>query len=52
MWINQRNDLLDRLADRCTDIPTAATESFRYRGAEIDETYIRTLGLTSVCELR
>ncbi|MDQ1476130.1 MAG: hypothetical protein QOI01_213 [Mycobacterium sp.] len=52
MWFYLRNDLLDRLADRCTDIPTAATESFRYRGTEIDETYIRTLGLTSVCELR
>jgi hypothetical protein len=51
MWFYVRSDLLTRLAGRCTPLATTSTDAFRYRGADVDETYIRSLGLPSVCEL-
>ncbi|MGN9761854.1 hypothetical protein [Streptomyces sp. SD31] len=51
MWMYLRNDLRRELASRCTPITPEETRSLRYRGAEVDERYVRSLNLDSVCRL-
>jgi hypothetical protein len=52
IWLYLRTDHLAALRDQCAPVPLATTSGARYRGAEIDEDYIRGLGLTHVCGLR
>ena len=50
-WFYVRNDLIARLGDSCSPVPVADTTSFRYRGDDVDESYIRSLGMTDVCRV-
>jgi hypothetical protein len=52
IWFYLRNDHLAALRDDCSAVPPDAVRAVRYRGADIDEGYIRSLGLTQVCRLR
>ncbi|MFJ8537536.1 hypothetical protein [Streptomyces sp. NPDC093591] len=51
MWMYLRNDLRQELASQCTPIAPEETRSLRYRGAEVDERYVRSLNPDSVCRL-
>lgn len=51
MWMYLRNDLRSKLDSQCTPITPGETRSFRYRGTEVDERYVRSLDLDSVCRL-
>jgi hypothetical protein len=50
-WFYVRNDLLARLSESCSSVAVADTTSFRYRGDDVDESYIRSLGKTDVCRV-
>ncbi|KUL28216.1 hypothetical protein [Streptomyces regalis] len=51
MWMYLRNDLHPELHSRCTPITPENARSLRYRGSEVDERYVRSLKLDSVCRL-
>ena len=50
-WFYVRNDLIARLGESCSPVAVADTTSFRYRGDDVDESYIRSLGMTDVCRV-
>lgn len=51
MWMYLRNDLRPKLDSRCTPITPEEARPLRYRGADVDERYVRSLNLDSVCRL-
>ncbi|MFI5553166.1 hypothetical protein [Streptomyces sp. NPDC051738] len=51
MWMYLRNDLRLKLDSRCTPITPQETRHLRYRGADVDERYVRSLNLDSVCRI-
>lgn len=51
MWMYLRDDLRLELDSRCTPMSPEQARSLRYRGADIDERYVRSLNLDSVCRL-
>lgn len=51
MWMYLRNDLRPELDSQCTPITPEQARAFRYRGADVDEQYVRSLRLDSVCRL-
>jgi hypothetical protein len=52
IWLYLRKDHLTVLwEDDCSAVSPDAVRTVRYRGAEIDEEYIRNVGLTQVCRL-
>ncbi|MFI6011626.1 hypothetical protein ACIBAG_22905 [Streptomyces sp. NPDC051243] len=51
MWMYLRNDLRRALDSRCAPITPDEARSLRYRGAEVDERYIRSLDADPVCRL-
>lgn len=51
MWMYLRNDLRLKLDSQCTPVTPEGARSLRYRGADVDERYVRSLDLDSVCRL-
>ncbi|WDF40536.1 hypothetical protein PBV52_29035 [Streptomyces sp. T12] len=51
MWMYLRHDLRLKLDSRCTPGIPEKARLLRYRGAEVDEQYVRSLNLDSVCRL-
>lgn len=51
MWLYLRNDLRLKVDSRCTPVSPERARLLRYRGAEVDEQYVRSLNLDSVCRL-
>jgi hypothetical protein len=51
MWLYLRNDHLARLVNECRPISPQAAVKTEFRGAAVDEDYIRTLGEKDICEL-
>ncbi|MGW6903902.1 hypothetical protein [Streptomyces sp. NPDC054940] len=51
MWMYLRNDLRMELDSRCTPITPEEARPLRYRGADVDERYVRSLNLDSVCRI-
>ncbi|SDN06286.1 hypothetical protein SAMN04487981_103424 [Streptomyces sp. cf386] len=50
-WMYLRNDLRRELDSRCTPITPEEARPLRYRGADVDERYVRSLNLASVCRI-
>lgn len=51
MWFYLRNDHLATLKPECSFVPAGAVSTAWYRGADVDEDYVRSLGLAQVCRL-
>jgi len=51
MWFYLRNDHLAAVQNRCHAIAPDTAEEFRYRGDSVDEEYIASLDLQTVCQL-
>lgn len=51
MWMYLRNDLRRELDSPCTPTIPEETRALRYRGTQVDEEYVRSLNLDSVCRL-
>jgi hypothetical protein len=50
-WYYLRNDHFEKIAEVCTPTRLAGTEHLRYRGIAVDEEYVASLHLKTVCRV-